>query len=105
MLKICRTKIHVQQCMYTSKSYIDFQYKQQNFKVYDYLDSAFNCEDINGKIVVLGYLGPSNEDKFMTPLGLMNTKEYNPKIGNMYGAVILSNIILSILQGRTPEGY
>lgn len=98
-------KAYIEDVNLDTEYYIDFQYKQQNFKVYDYLDSAFNCEDINGKIVVLGYLGPSNEDKFMTPLGLMNTKEYNPKIGNMYGAVILSNIILSILQGRTPEGY
>jgi|APTNR8051073442_1049403.scaffolds.fasta_scaffold16424_3 CHASE2 domain-containing sensor protein len=54
----------------------------------------FNPNVLKDKIVLVGYLGPSDEDKFITPLKA-NIKSSKP---DMYGTEILANIILQILE-------
>jgi CHASE2 domain-containing sensor protein len=46
------------------------------------------------KIVIVGYLGPSDDDKFITPLS-SNSK---PVIPDMYGSEIIANIVSQILE-------
>ena len=47
------------------------------------------------KIVMLGYLGPSDEDKHFTPLRFV--KNYPDKAPDTYGVVILANAVRTIL--------
>ncbi len=85
---------------------INYEVTQDNFQVYEYQDTNFNCSDFEGKIVLLGYLGPTNEDKFRTPLGLVDDPmNYNAKKGDMYGVVIIANQILTILEGQELTEY
>lgn len=85
---------------------IDYKATINNFKMYDYGETTFNCDDIQGKIVLMGYLGPTNEDKFKTPLGLIGSKgDYNPELGDMYGPVIIANQILSVLDNVKLKEY
>ena len=59
------------------------------------LTVAKNLKDINSKVVLLGYLGPSNEDKHFTPFReKLNTKTNEP---DTYGVVIIANEIRTIL--------
>jgi CHASE2 domain-containing sensor protein len=51
-----------------------------------------DCASIDGKIVLIGYLGPTDNDKFST-----TSKEYN----QMYSTVIIGNIILDLLNGES----
>jgi len=54
-----------------------------------------NLKDINNKVVLLGYLGPSNEDKHFTSFReSMNIKNDDP---DTYGVVIIANEIRTIL--------
>ena len=70
---------------------IVFGKNMDDFKILeiDKLDQL-KCEDLEGKIVLLGYLGPGNEDLFDT------ASSDNEK---MYGTVITANIILNLLNG------
>jgi hypothetical protein len=48
---------------------IKFYLSQQEFSVYDYKDlNHLNCDDIGGKIVIMGYLGPSEFQKHKNPI-------------------------------------
>lgn len=59
------------------------------------LTVAKNLKDINNKIVLFGYLGPSNEDKHFTPFRKkLNIKNSEP---DTYGVVIIANEIRTIL--------
>jgi CHASE2 domain-containing sensor protein len=59
------------------------------------LKAKKNFNDINNKIVLLGYIGPSNEDKHFTPFTKkLNTKNNEP---DTYGVVIIANEIRTIL--------
>ncbi|QLH32792.1 MAG: CHASE2 domain-containing protein [Cyclobacteriaceae bacterium] len=53
----------------------------------------FDLDIIKDKIILVGYLGPSDDDKFMTPLKY-DTKSLSPY---MYSTEILANVIEQIL--------
>jgi len=67
--------------------------------VNDVSSESFVPEAIEGKIVMLGYLGemlgdPSSEDKFYTPL---NKSELSRGLPDMFGLVIHANIVQMII--------
>jgi len=71
---------------------INFYHKMDEFKVLEFnSDFSSSCNLIEDKIVIIGYLGPTQEDLFQTPV---TEKSYE----KTYGTVILSNIILDILK-------
>jgi hypothetical protein len=53
------------------------------------------CEYLKNKIVLIGYLGPSNEDKYFTPIRFV--KNYPENEPDTYGLVIIANQIRTIL--------
>jgi CHASE2 domain-containing sensor protein len=74
---------------------IDYKDGERKFKVFsasDILSGKFAKKDIFEKIVLIGFLGPGDDDKFFTPL---NT---NPTQPDMYGVENLANIISQILE-------
>ncbi|HLG40855.1 MAG TPA: hypothetical protein VI461_14345, partial [Chitinophagaceae bacterium] len=54
------------------------------------------CEYLRDKVVFLGYLGPSNEDKHFTPIRLV--KKYADNQPDTYGLVMIANEIRTILE-------
>ena len=71
---------------------INFYHRIDEFKVLDYnTDFSSNCNLLEEKIVIIGYLGPTEEDIFQTPV----TEKSSDRT---YGTVILANIILDILK-------
>lgn len=83
---------------------VDFYGPEQSFTVYyenDVIGGRIKKEDIEGKIVLFGYLGPYpnyrgdfDSDKFYTPLN-NNPASSRP---DMYGVVFLANIINQVLR-------
>jgi len=69
------------------------------FKIYDYKELNFPCADLRGKIVYLGYLGPTNEDKHKTYARYQTEEDFETNEPDMYGSVIVANQILMILEG------
>jgi len=59
----------------------------------DFLQREFPCHVVEGKIVMFGFLGPGDEDKFFTPMN-SRTKPFQP---DMYGLVFLARIVQQIL--------
>jgi hypothetical protein len=57
---------------------------------------AENCKDLKSKIVLVGYLGPSNEDKHFTPMRLFG--KFDADEPDTYGLVIIANEIRTILE-------
>ena len=55
-----------------------------------------HCREITNKIILLGYLGPSKEDKHYTPIRL--TKKYPDNEPDTYGLVMIANEIRTILE-------
>jgi CHASE2 domain-containing sensor protein len=77
---------------------IDFKngrHKFKTFKVQDVLKNKLTKTDIGGKIVIMGSLGPGNQDKHISPLSS------NPNEPDMYGLEYLAIIVAQIL--RTTE--
>lgn len=76
---------------------VDYKYGNRKFKKIsprEVLSEKITKEDIEGKIVIMGFLGPGNEDKFYTPLNK------NPNEPDMYGVEYLANIVAQILEFR-----
>jgi CHASE2 domain-containing sensor protein len=76
---------------------VDYRNGARHFKVFgsaDVLGKKIPRKDIEGKIVMLGFLGPGNEDKFFTPL---NTNADEP---DMHGLLYLAHIVAQILETR-----
>lgn len=93
-----RTQKFMQKVKVDQKYLIEYSAIQNNFIVYNYEDFNFNCDELKDRIVILGYLGPGKEDRHKTPLGLEGIPvRYNRHKGDMYGAVIIANQILMIL--------
>jgi len=68
----------------------------EKFIHFDYLDLAnVDPEALKNKIVLLGFLGPGNEDKHFTPFRLV--KSYDTNDPDTYGLVIIANAIRTIL--------
>ncbi len=78
---------------FTGDTYYKIQFHKNlnQFKVIDIdkLDQA-TCDDLEGKIVLMGYLGPTNEDVFN-----VDSNDFE----KMYSTVITANIILNLLTG------
>ncbi|MEQ8359415.1 MAG: CHASE2 domain-containing protein [Cytophagales bacterium] len=64
------------------------------FSADDVLQERVSQNDIRGKIVMFGFLGPGDEDKFYTPLN------ENPNEPDMYGLEYLANIVAQVLESR-----
>lgn len=60
------------------------------------LNAKDHCQTLQNKVVIVGYLGPSNEDKHFTPIRFV--KEQNDNNPDTYGAVIIANAIRTILE-------
>lgn len=76
---------------------IDYDYGKKKFKSFsssEVLKRAITRADIEGKIVLLGFLGPGDEDKFFTPL---NT---NPMAPDTYGLEYLACIVAQVLENK-----
>jgi len=76
---------------------IDYNDEKRKFKKYsakEVLDGKLTKKDIENKIIMLGFLGPGNEDKFFTPL---NKDHKNP---DMYGVEYLAHIVAQVLEDR-----
>jgi CHASE2 domain-containing sensor protein len=65
---------------------VDYKQGKRRFKIIS--------SDIVGNIVIIGFLGPGDEDMFYTPLN-SNKKPNEP---DMYGAEYLANIVAQILE-------
>jgi CHASE2 domain-containing sensor protein len=68
--------------------------KFKTFKVQDVLKHRLTKADIEGKIVMLGFLGPGDQDKHISPL---NTSSNEP---DMYGLEYLAHIVAQILEKK-----
>lgn len=62
------------------------------------LKTNIHCKDISNKIILLGYLGPSKEDKHYTPIRLV--KKYPDNEPDTYGLVMIANEIRTILENE-----
>lgn len=62
------------------------------------LKTHLNYKDLHDKIVLLGYLGPSNEDKHFTPI--RRAIKFNKKEPDTYGLVIIANEIRTLLKNN-----
>lgn len=74
---------------------IDYKDGKRKFKTFaasDVLNGKLTKKDIDGKIVMFGFLGPGEQDKFFSPL---NT---NPNEPDMYGLQYLANIVAQVLE-------
>jgi CHASE2 domain-containing sensor protein len=72
--------------------YKDGQRKFKKFSANEVLNNEVKLADIEGKIVMMGFLGPGNDDKFNTPLNK------NPEEPDMYGLEYLANIVAQVLE-------
>jgi CHASE2 domain-containing sensor protein len=83
----------------SNEKILNINYRKENggFKKISYSDIVHNkvsLHDIDGKIVMLGFLGPGYDDKFFTPLNL------NPSEPDIYGVEYLANIVAQVLDYR-----
>ncbi len=76
---------------------VNVYFKKRSFLVLsssDVLRGKISRTDIAGKIVMIGYLGPGDDDKFFSPL---NAEMKSP---DMYGLEFLAHIVSQILDSR-----
>ncbi|MBL7858547.1 MAG: CHASE2 domain-containing protein [Cyclobacteriaceae bacterium] len=77
--------------------FVDYKGGQRKFKTLlstEVLNRKRSLGEIKGKIVMLGFLGPGNEDKFYTPL---NKDSKEP---DMYGLEYLAHILAQVLESN-----
>jgi CHASE2 domain-containing sensor protein len=70
---------------------------RRNFKVLTsdvILSNQFKPQELKDKIVMLGYLGPLQEDIFFSPI----SKTANPDKPDMYGLEYLAHIVVQVLE-------
>jgi CHASE2 domain-containing sensor protein len=76
---------------------IDYKKGRRKFRIISSVDmfsSKIAVSEIAGKIVIIGFLGPGNEDRFRTPLN----SSKDPSESDMYGAEYLANIVAQVLE-------
>jgi CHASE2 domain-containing sensor protein len=76
---------------------VDYRNGTRKFKTFsasEAINNKLTKKDIEGKIVMLGFLGPGNEDKFFTPLNA------NPNEPDMYGLEYLANVVAQVLESK-----
>jgi CHASE2 domain-containing sensor protein len=74
---------------------VDFKKGRRMFRTFsqeEVLSGKVKKEDIKGKIILMGFLGPGSQDKFISPF---NT---NPEEPDMYGVEYLANIVAQVLE-------
>lgn len=74
---------------------LEYEHRKRKFRTFsvsDVLNGKLTRRDIEGRIVMIGFLGPGNQDKFFTP---MNTDPNEP---DMYGLEYLANIVAQVLE-------
>ena len=77
---------------------VPIKYRQTLDQFFHFDHSEINdvgCEVLRNKVVLIGYLGPSNEDKHFTPIRL--AKKYDNNDPDTYGLVVIANAIRTIL--------
>lgn len=76
----------------TSQTYpFTLSHKEKEFTIMSRDQIPEEGEKLTGKIVLIGYLGPSKEDLFIT-------QNADGSVERNYGTVILSNVILDIIK-------
>ncbi len=76
---------------------VDYLNGARKFNIFsssEVLNRRISKKDIEGKIVMIGFLGPGNEDKFFTPLN----RKIRPYETDMYGLEYLANIVAQVLE-------
>lgn len=58
--------------------------------------------ELANKIILVGYIGPGNEDKYKTPLRFIMREETDRTQPDTYGLVIIANQIRTILGDKKP---
>lgn len=66
--------------------------KFKTFSIYDLISGKARKNDFNNKILLFGFLGPGNDDKFYTQSNLPMNQP------NIYGLEYLANIVAQILE-------
>ncbi len=74
--------------------YRDGKNKFKTFSAEEVLGKKIKRADIAGKIVMMGFLGPGDKDKFFTPLN----KRTVPAEPDMYGLEYFANIVVQVLK-------
>lgn len=76
---------------------VDYDNEKRKFRTFsasDVLKGKLSKKDIEGKIVMLGFLGPGDEDKFFIPQNL------NRNESDMYGLEYLATIVAQVLESK-----
>lgn len=76
---------------------VDYKGGNRRFKTFsalEVLNGKLTRNDIEGKIVMMGFLGPGDEDKFISPLNR------NGKEPDMYGLEYLAHIVAQVLESK-----
>ena len=81
---------------------VDINYTRdlERFFVYsgsELLNTNIQDLDLSNKVLLVGYAGPGNEDKYFTPLRFVE-REHKPNEPDTYGLVIIANQIRTILE-------
>lgn len=75
---------------------IDYQGGRRKFKVFsasEVLNKKVTKKDIEGKIILVGYVGPTDEDKFFSPFN-KRAKPYKPDVyGLEYYAYVIAQVL------------
>ena len=74
-----------------SKGLLEFK----RYSIDDILSKNFQSDEIDGKILMIGFLGPGNLDRFYSP---MNSDNHQPGEPNIYGLEFHAQIVAQILQ-------
>lgn len=64
----------------------------------DLIEMPVTNFDISNKIILVGYIGPTNEDMYRTPLRLLEKNKLKHNQPDTYGLVIIANQIRTILE-------
>jgi CHASE2 domain-containing sensor protein len=98
-LKVVRKWNPVFEPKYKANEEIPIQYKRKTEQYMTVKGSLLNYDKyakfLKGKIVLLGYLGPSNENKIYTPIRLV--KKFPKEEPDTYGIILVANEIRQIL--------
>ena len=76
---------------------LDHKNGRRKFKTFSssvVLKGKLTKSDVEGKIVMMGFLGPGNRDKFFTPLNS------NPNEPDIYGLEYLANIVAQVIETK-----
>jgi CHASE2 domain-containing sensor protein len=75
---------------------IKFNRTLEQFAHFNESQLESSCNELKNKIVLLGYIGPNNEDKHFTPIRYV--KKYDIQEPDTYGLVIIANEIRTLLE-------